>query len=287
MLISVTASSKGLGQSVTAINLAVMISRLIDERTLIIDINKYCKDIVYYLSNSICTKGLDDFKSLLEAKILNNKTVFNSCVKNVHKNLDIMDSNENCDFTDIELGNLVSYTDEYYPVTVVDTISGRNSFSQSFLDKSDVIIIIVNQTKNSISKIFEDVFYVKNKHKVIFIVNQYMSSYENKKVRYTMKEITRDLSKLQIGKERIFKLSFDIDLKNDCNENAILNYVFNSSKNNSKYLKQLETISKHVIESYGNIHVDNLRNLATQNKSPIFGSIFNLKQRSSLDAKYD
>lgn len=287
MLISVTAPSKGMGQSVTTINLAVMISRLIGEKALIIDINKYCRDIAYYLSNSFCTKGLDDFKCLDEANMLNSKAAFNSCVKNVHESIDIMDSNESCDFCEAEINNLIAYTNVYYPVTFVDTISGRNLFSKDFFDKSDVIIIIVNQTINSISKIFEDDFYKKNIHKAIFIVNKYISSYDDKRVRYTIKEIMKDLNRYKVMKERIFELSFDVDLMNDCNENAILNYLFNSSQDDKKYLKQLETISKYLLESFGNIQVDDLRALTGKDRKSLFGSIFKLKQRGSLDAKYE
>ncbi len=287
MLISVTAPNKGMGQSVTTINLAATISRLIGEKALIIDINKYCRDIAYYLSNSFCTKGLDDFKCLFEANMLNSKTTFNSCVKNVHESLDIMDSNESCNFTDVEINNLIGYTSMYYPVTFVDSIAGRNLFSKGFFDKSDAIIIVVNQATNTISKIFQDDFYSKNIHKTVFVVNKYISSYNNKKVRYNMKEIMKDLSRFKVMKERVFELSFDVNLMNDCNENAILSYLFNSSQDDNKHLEQLEEISKYLLENFGNIQVDNLRALTNQNKKSLFGNIFKLKQRGSLDAKYE
>ena len=287
MLISVTAPSKGLGQSVTTINLAVMTSKLIGDRSLIIDINKNCKDIVYYLSNSVCAKGLDDFKSLLQANMLSSKTLFNSCVKNVHESLDIMDSNESFDLTNNELKNLINYTKAYYPVTFVDTISGRNSFSKDFFNKSDVIIIIVNQTINSVSKILEDDFYEKYKDKVIFVVNQYMNSYNNKKIRYTIKEINKDLSKVKVKKERIFKLDFDVDLMNECNENGILNYLFSNSWKNNEYLNQLEKISQYLLTNFADMQFDELIALTKQQKRDIFASIFKLNKRSNLNEDYE
>lgn len=287
MLISVTAPSKGMGQSVSTINLAVMISRLIGEKALIIDINKYCKDIAFYLSNSVCTKGLDDFKCLMEANMLNSRTAFNSCVKNVHESIDIMDSNESYDLSDTEISNLIAYTNVYYPVTVVDTIWGKSIVSKTFFDKSDAIIIIVNQTINTISKIVNDDFYKKYIDKAIFIVNKYMSSYDNKRIRYTMKEIKKDLGRYEILKDRIFELSFDVDLINDCNENAILNYLLNNHQDDNKYLRQLEAISKYLLENFGNINADDLVASVNQVKKSILGSIFKLKQRGSLDAKYE
>ena len=69
MIITVTAPKKGLGQTTTTINLAATILKMtseikIDSKILIIDINKYCRDIEYYLSNTVVTRGLDDFFSL-------------------------------------------------------------------------------------------------------------------------------------------------------------------------------------------------------------------------------
>jgi cellulose biosynthesis protein BcsQ len=75
MLITVTAPKKGLGQTTTAINIAAMIAKYFkidnkEEKVILLDINKYCKDIEYYLSDTSATRGLDDFYSLYKSKYL-------------------------------------------------------------------------------------------------------------------------------------------------------------------------------------------------------------------------
>ena len=61
MLISVTAPRKGMGQTLTSINIAAALTQILKEKVLLIDINKYCSDVENYLSNKVITKSLDDF----------------------------------------------------------------------------------------------------------------------------------------------------------------------------------------------------------------------------------
>lgn len=58
MIIAVIAPRHGLGQTVTAINLSAMLSEQMQEKVLIVDTNRYCRDMDYYLSRTNITKRI-------------------------------------------------------------------------------------------------------------------------------------------------------------------------------------------------------------------------------------
>ena len=126
MIITVTAPKKGLGQTTTTINIAAELLKVsqelkINSQILIIDINKYCKDIEYYLSNTVATRGLDDFFSLYQSDLLTPES-FSTCLKKINDNMSIIGSNEFFEITDDAMEALLKMADRYFDFIVIDSI---------------------------------------------------------------------------------------------------------------------------------------------------------------------
>ncbi|MCR4437259.1 MAG: hypothetical protein QHH06_15560 [Clostridiales bacterium] len=79
MIIAVIAPRHGLGQTVTAINLSAMLSEQAREKVLIVDTNRYCRDMDYYLSRTNITKGMDELCSLSASGLLTHES-FKTCI---------------------------------------------------------------------------------------------------------------------------------------------------------------------------------------------------------------
>jgi cellulose biosynthesis protein BcsQ len=177
MIISLTSPSNGLGQSITAINLTAALSVLLNNRenkTLIIDANYNSKDIEYYLSDGKLTKGIDDFVSLYRCNLLS-MDKFNSCVKNIHKNIDIMASGINQDFLPQYTEILIEYAKKLYNTTVIDTVSLGDNLSKAFFKVSDFIVVVISQTKQSVKQFIQKFYSLRNTgKKFIIIINKYI-----------------------------------------------------------------------------------------------------------------
>lgn len=248
MIISVTSLKKGMGQTVTAVNLAAMMSKLTKEKTMIIDTNRYYYDIAYYLSNSSLTKGLDEFINLKRTDMLNEKN-FRSCVKKIDNNIHIMTSNDCFEIDDGDVNSLKRYLKKYYPITVIDTISSLNKTTDYFMNISDVIVVVGNQERKMFIERERFKKFDKFKDKLVFVINRYMESYDNNRILYTDLEIEKDLKSSGFSDNKIFKLNFDIDIINDCNDSSVLNYVLTNK--NTTYIDQLNKISKSILGQYG------------------------------------
>ena len=147
MIITVTAPKKGLGQTTTTINLAAGLVKLtselkIDSKILIIDINKYCKDIEYYLSNTVVSRGLDDFFSLYQSELLTDDS-FKTCIKKINDNISIIGSNEYFEISDEAITELFKMADRMYDFVIIDSIGTSNisGIQKTIFDLSDKIIV--------------------------------------------------------------------------------------------------------------------------------------------------
>ncbi|MCX7921398.1 MAG: hypothetical protein N3B21_05160 [Clostridia bacterium] len=254
MLITVTAPKKGLGQTITAINLAAIANSIVSGKVIIIDTNKYCKDIEYFLSDTSVTKGLDDFISLNNANLLN-KESFSACVKNVHKSIDIMASNDCLEVDERVVNKLIKYTESLYDLAIIDSISGGNSTTRLLFEKSDVVVVVLNQFKYVSGLAANSELYSQYKDKLVFILNRYMDSYEGKKVRYSIDDVESDLKSAGFD-NKVFPLNYDADIINECNDHAVLNSVLNYGGNSGKYNWQLLQIAQHIIGNYSDIKID-------------------------------
>lgn len=257
MIICVTSPKKGMGQTVLAINLTAMICKIIDDKVAIIDINKYYCDIAYYLSNSNFTKGLDEFINLKRTEMLNEDN-FSRCFKKSNEHIHFMTSN---DCFEMERGDIISlrkYLTKQYPVTIVDTISSNNRTTEEFLGISNAIIVVFNQDRKIIDDMTRFTKLYEYKDKIVFVINRYIEALNNNKMQYNDSDIEKDIRRLGFSDNRIFKLDFDIEIINDCNDLSILNYVLSSKESN--YLNQLKELSIFLLKQYGKYNIEDSEN---------------------------
>ncbi len=244
MIISVTAPRKGMGQTITAINLSLFLSKMIGEASIIIDMNRYCRDIEYYLSNTDITKGLDDYYSLSESGLLTAEN-FKTCVKKVCDNIDIMASNECFELGSSEIENLLTQIGSIYKIGIIDTASSNtNAITRTVAGKSHIMLAVVNQSRNIVQQMLKapEIYNVKH---MILVVNRY-----RKDVGYDIRDIKYDMQNAGFDAE-VFPLNYDIDIINECNDHSILNYVLNNESGQKEYMAQLKALAEYILEAAG------------------------------------
>ena len=242
MLIGVTAPRKGMGQTVTAINIGAALAQYMCQKVLIADMNCYCEDVETYLSNTHVTKGLDDFFNLYDAGILCPER-FKTCVKKVHKYMDIMAGSKYLEIMPQQIDVLIAHMKNMYGINIIDTVSSINPLTQTVLKQADVVIVILNQIKNAVELVKENPLL--QSERTIFIINRYTQEMDKKRVAYHIKQITAQLQALGFM-QPIFTLGFDIALMNECNDGALLNYVMGQYQ--TLYLKELDDLVNHLIK---------------------------------------
>lgn len=269
MLISVTSPRHGMGQTLTSINFAAALTQRLGNNVLLIDMNKQYSDVENYLSDTKITKGLDDFICLHNSNILN-KDSFRACIKTIHK-VDIMSSNECLELENKMTKVLLEYSKISYETIIIDTICGKNPISNSLFEQSDIVVVVLNQSKHILDMICKTDLYQPYKGKLLFIVNKFMDKYEDKKNNLGVSQIASQLKGADLG-QLVFPLAFEMDIINDCNDNAILNRVLNNNLNLGKYSKQLGNITNYLL--YRN---DNSKILTEKKKKGNFLNLLRIK----------
>jgi MinD-like ATPase involved in chromosome partitioning or flagellar assembly len=277
LLISVTAPRKGMGQTITSINIAAAITKIINEKVILIDTNKHCGDVENYLSDTKITKGLDDFISMYNSNLLNSDS-FNACVKTAHK-IDIMSANECLDLNSKAIKVLLEYSKIRYKTIIIDAISGKNPIGHMFFEQSDVVVVVLNQAKHLIDMICQTDLYKPYKGKLVFIVNRFIDKFEEKKINFSLANIMTQLTEAGLG-DRVFSLAYDMDVINECNDNAVLNYVLNNNSVAGKYAMQLLKIVDSLI-------IDNVvtRKTHENKRKNNFLNIFGAKEASTFASR--
>lgn len=244
MIISVTAPKKGMGQTQCAINLTALLSEYIQGKVILADINKYSKDIGYYFSDTQVTKGLDNVISLIESGLVS-KESFKTCTKEINKKIDILISNECFEFKEDMVQPLVECMKGSYDAVVIDTISGGNIVTRQLLEYSDVIVVVINQYKNVLDMMVKENVYREYMDKTVLIVNRYTHS-----IGYGMAEIRGLLGQAGLDCE-VFNLSYDVEMINESNDHAVLNYMLNYNSRFKETRKQMEVLVRHIIDKHG------------------------------------
>ncbi|HAN09022.1 MAG TPA: hypothetical protein DCP90_00230 [Clostridiales bacterium] len=254
VLITVTAPKKGLGQTTTAINIAAMIAKYFksegkEDKVILLDINKYCKDIEYYLCDTAATRGLDDFCSLYKSKLINYES-FQTCVKSINTHMDIMATNDYFELDKDAAEALIEYSSMAYSFTVLDAIGASNvpSMAEPFYEKSDIIVVVINQIKSVMHLMYERDTYRKYKEKVIFVLNKNIDVTETGTMEYNIKTIKKELQTLEY-KNQVFPLDFDVEVINGSNFGSILGLVMGEIKEKRQYTIQLKEIVKYILSN--------------------------------------
>ncbi len=273
MLVSITAPIRAVGQSVTTINLSARVTQLIKEKALIVDLNQHRHDMADYLSNSRWTKGMDEFKNLLDAGMLKNPGYLHKCVKTVNPMIDIMDSNECFEINQNDINQLIVMVKQQYQITLLDTMVDDLMQTREVLNQSEAVVVLLNQEKRAIHRIRQWRLYQEQRDKVIFVINGFIEGYQKEKIKYDEKTIKKELQSLGFVDNQIFIFPFDPELLNECNDGTILNYGFNSLEDTSGYHQELERMAKYLLVQHGGYYFE-----AEEGAEGIKKKLFNLLQ---------
>ncbi|MDP4182245.1 MAG: hypothetical protein Q8942_14295 [Bacillota bacterium] len=244
MMISVTAPKKGMGQTQCAINLSGMLTRLINGKVLLGDINKFCQDIEYYFSDTHALKGLDSLISLIGAGLLREDN-FDTCIKSINSELDILIANECFELNKGIIESLIDFSVKLYDAVVFDTISGNNPITREFFEKSDVIVVVLNQYKNVVDMAASNKLYKEYANKVIYLLNRFQD-----KISFNAADVRGILHSAGLMSE-IFTLDYDISMINECNDHSVLNYILNKNSKSGSVHEQLMNLAELLIKRYG------------------------------------
>jgi len=247
MIISVTAPKKGLGQSVTVINLGAALVQRLEKRTLLIDLNHHCLDLSHYLSDVSWTKGLDEYVNMREGGIPWREGEFRKCVKGINPLMDMMAANRCLALSPEDLGDLLEHTKSLYGITLVDTIGGSHALTQEINKRADIVVVLLSQEARVLNLIREYGMYQGIKEKVVFVVNRWMEAYHEERVRFDLRTLGKAIRKMGFGDHRIFPLPFDPKLLNECNESTLLYFGFSQECHNNAYHSALNHIVNHLI----------------------------------------
>lgn len=239
MIVSIVSNKYNSGQSISAINIAMMTSLLKKSKTLIIDthMGKHSQ-IEKYLSNSVISNGLDDFINYNNMNIVESN--FNNCISELNENIDFMASNKATSLKESDVQKLKEMVNEKYKVVIVDATLDRQY--NSLLEISDLIILVTTQDRNNINEINN----FEYNEKLVLLVNKY-----DKNVTYSDGVLINDLKKHNIIPRESHKLAYSPLVQNSANSNAILNVVLNKSNYNDKYFIDLEKACKSILDLMG------------------------------------
>ena len=241
MLIGVTAPKKGMGQTVTAINMGAALAQRMCQKVLIADMNCYCEDVETYLSDTDITKGMDDFFNLHNAGVLCAER-FKACVKKAHKHMDIMAGSKYFEIEPDQIDVLTAHIRNTYGINIIDTVSGINHLTQVVLKKVDIVVVVLNQIKNAVELIKQNPSL--QSERTIFIINRYIEEINKNRITYNINKLSAQLNDLGFT-QPVFTLTFDISLMNECNDGTLLNYVM--GRYQTQYLRELDDLVNHLI----------------------------------------
>ena len=263
MIITLISPRRGMGQTVTSINLSALISSITGNKTLLIDMNDKNGDISAYLSDSSITKGIDDFVNMYITGVLT-KDKLKMCVKKVTSNLDIMASNTCYNIDEMLISSLIDNYSLCYPNIIIDLNLSDNSLEEKLKERSDVIIAVLNQTKTAVLSMAENIqMYVPFMDKLLVVINRTLPGCYARKTSYSISCIKKDIESLGFGKH-IYELEYNFNLFNECNRNHTLNFIMEGLEKQYLYVRQLKAIAS------GINNISRLDNFKIQKERHIF-----------------
>lgn len=256
MIIAVIAPRHGLGQTVTTINLSAMLSEQMQEKVLIVDTNRYCRDVDYYLSGTNITKGMDELCSLLASGLLTSKS-FKTCINKVDDRIHFISSNEMLEARSNEWKSLIQYAQMEYPFCVFDLSHSIGLMDEILLDAADVVLLVASDSKYVIEKITCRNGYRRLSDKLLIAVNRIITRYDNRNVLYGFDSASREIREAGLICP-VFPLAYDLDLKNESDTKSLLNYVSSGSYSTNLYFRQLAELSTYILKINGIASVKNV-----------------------------
>jgi cellulose biosynthesis protein BcsQ len=245
MIIAVIAPRRGLGQTVTAINLSAMLSEQIQEKVLIVDTNRYCRDMPYYLSRTNITKGLDELCSLSFSGLLTAKN-FKTCINKHDEKIHFISSNEMLEAGSTEWKFLIKFAEMEYPFCIFDLSHSIGLMDEILLDAADVVLLVASDSKYVIERLSRHNDYKRFSGKLLVVVNRVIARYDNRNALYGFDSASKEFREAGLTCP-VFPLAYDLDLKNECDTKSLLNYVSSGSYSANLYFRQLAALSSHIL----------------------------------------
>lgn len=272
MKICMTSPKNRLGQTMTAVHLSAMMARLTGEPVLLIDLNRRSGDMRYYLNDNGLAKGMDDFYSLYRNGMFGEGS-FRSCVRDMEGRIHFMAPSDCFLMDDALISAVLKYARSQYSVTIIDSEADGGSLSDALLEGSDIILTVVSQER-SIIKALEQSFLKEYRDKTVFVLNRYMEKSEGVRIDYGINKIGEDLRNAGFN-DNLYILGYEPQMINECNEQAVLNMIFNPHCHERPYVGQMKRLASYLL----GIEARNAASLGTEGEGL---SIFEAVRRYSL-----
>ena len=236
MIISITSPRKNQGQTTTAINLAAILVSEFNKKVLLVDTNRFCRDVSFYLSSATMPKGFDNFINSYETGKSTEKSLFDS-VEETKYGVSIMNSPMHFEMKIEYINALIELAKDKYDCIIFDL---DGPIKDEVMSLSDHVVIVINPNKRILSDL--DTRYANYLDKVHLVVNRYAEKINGVKQKCTLKSGCVELQ-IEINNE-IFPLELDGDLTNACNESRLLHYV--SAYKKRPYVKAIKKLANRM-----------------------------------------
>ena len=236
MIVSIISTRYHLGQSVTCISLAAILSQLYG-RSLLIDTQMY-KDsqIDDYLSQNKLNHGLDDY---IQSYKINDIEEFSHYTNKVIENFDFVATNNISELKCEHMQSILENGSNIYEHIFID-VNQRHTQAECILDASDMIILLLDQNKKTVDKSIDKL--KKYKDKMLYMVTQH-----NENVKYSADVIAKTH---KINKEDMFTISYNADVMDAINNDTIV-ALATTPKRKNIYHKELCKIGMELLKRQG------------------------------------
>lgn len=236
MIISIISTRYHLGQSVTCISLAAILSQL-HGRSLLIDTQMY-KDsqIDDYLSHNRLNHGLDDY---IQSYKINDIEEFSHYTNSVIKDFDFVATNN---ISKLECEHMLSILENgsnIYDNIIID-VNQKHEQADCILEASDMVILMMDQNKKTVDKSVNK--FKKYNDKMLYLVSQH-----NENIKYNSDVIAKSL---KIEKEDIFSISYNTQVADAINNDTIV-ALATTPKRKNVYHQELYKIGMNLLKRQG------------------------------------
>lgn len=242
MLISVTAPRKGMGQTLTAVQLAAALTKYTDGNVLLLDLNHGCGDLQYYTWGEEIPKGVDDFYGLWKSGLISERLT-RSCIREAVPRLHVIGP-PRCYTADREMIEaLFTAIRDMYSVILVDTSIDVKGMTP-MLQQSDAVIMVVQPTHTAIKSVEKSLLPGCNQ-RILPVVNRFQ-----RYVSCSMEETKHMLEAAGISGQ-VFCLDQDDSLLKECNAPPVVNYALYPPNRHRTYVCQIHKLAREVLTMCG------------------------------------
>ena len=236
MIISIISTRYHLGQSVSCISLAAVLSQL-HGKALLVDTQMY-KDsqIDDYLSQNKLNHGLDDF---IQSYNINQVEDFAHFTNSVIDDFDFVATNNISKLSCEHMESLLEIGSNEYDNIVID-VNQNHAQAECIMNSSDLIILMMEQNKKTNDRSI--LKYKEYKDKMIYLISQH-----NNEIKYNSDVIAK---KLGLCKSDVFTVAYNTEVTDAINNDTIVALATIPKKKNI-YHKELLKIGLQILKRQG------------------------------------